>query len=645
MHHTPLIATLVAGLTVAFVFGALAHRLKLSPLVGYLLAGVVVGPFTPGYVADQELATELAELGVILLMFGVGLHFSLKDLLAVRWIAIPGALGQIAVATLLGMGLGHLLGWSLISGLVFGLALSVASTVVLLRALQEQRVVQTNRGRIAVGWLIVEDLAMVLALVLLPALAGAVAGPVGGAPAGAWVIPLGVTLLKVAAFVAFMLVVGRRVIPWVLHWTAHTGSRELFRLAVLAIALGVAFGAAMLFDVSFALGAFFAGMILAESELSQRAAEETLPLRDAFAVLFFVSVGMLFNPLVLVEQPWPLLATVAIVVVGKSLAAFVIVRAFGHDNRTALTISASLAQIGEFSFILAGLAVGLGLLPEAGRDLILASAIISIMLNPFLFAAVVRREKAAAARAAGSLPQAANDQLPTILTDHVIVVGFGRVGRIVAERLEAAEIAYLVIEADDAAGKRAVAAGAETHIGNAADPRVLSAAGLALARRVIVTIPDGFEAGGVVQEARRTNPAITIVTRAHSDAEIEHLTRLGADHAILGERELAQALLAGIHDDGDQPAAEPPAEGGRPILSDVEWALMAGVRELGIGANEAISRAALREAASALGDFSPARLAEGFAGLAEKNHLTPLGSERVRVTQTGFVAAQTAPTH
>jgi CPA2 family monovalent cation:H+ antiporter-2 len=346
-----------------------------------------------------------------------------------------------------------------------------------------------------------------------------------------------------------------------------------------------------------------------------------------------------------VEQPWPLLATVAIVVVGKSLAAFVIVRAFGHDNRTALTISASLAQIGEFSFILAGLAVGLGLLPEAGRDLILASAIISIMLNPFLFAAVVRREKAAAARAAGSLPQAANDQLPTILTDHVIVVGFGRVGRIVAERLEAAEIAYLVIEADDAAGKRAVAAGAETHIGNAADPRVLSAAGLALARRVIVTIPDGFEAGGVVQEARRTNPAITIVTRAHSDAEIEHLTRLGADHAILGERELAQALLAGIHDDGDQPAAEPPAEGGRPILSDVEWALMAGVRELGIGANEAISRAALREAASALGDFSPARLAEGFAGLAEKNHLTPLGSERVRVTQTGFVAAQTAPTH
>ncbi|MES2723655.1 MAG: YbaL family putative K(+) efflux transporter, partial [Pseudomonadota bacterium] len=592
MHHTPLIATLVAGLTVAFVFGALAHRLKLSPLVGYLLAGVVVGPFTPGYVADQELATELAELGVILLMFGVGLHFSLKDLLAVRWIAIPGALGQIAVATLLGMGLGHLLGWSLISGLVFGLALSVASTVVLLRALQEQRVVQTDRGRIAVGWLIVEDLAMVLALVMLPALAGAVAGPVSGAPAGAWVIPLSVTLLKVAAFVVFMLVVGRRVIPWVLHWTAHTGSRELFRLAVLAIALGVAFGAAMLFDVSFALGAFFAGMILAESELSQRAAEETLPLRDAFAVLFFVSVGMLFNPLVLVEQPWPLLATVAIVVVGKSLAAFAIVRAFGHDNRTALTISASLAQIGEFSFILAGLSVSLGLLPEDGRDLILASAIISIMLNPFLFAAVVRREKAVAAKAAGALAKAADDQPPTPLTDHVIVVGFGRVGRIVTERLAAAKIACLVIEADDAAGKRAVAAGVETHIGNAADPRVLTAAGLAVARRLIVTIPDGFEAGGVVQEARRTNPAITIVTRAHSDTEVEHLTRLGADHAVLGAGELAEALLSGIQGDGDPPDAEPePAEGGRPILSDVEWALMAGVRKLGIGVNEAVSRA------------------------------------------------------
>jgi CPA2 family monovalent cation:H+ antiporter-2 len=302
-HHTPLIATIVAGLVVAFILGAVAHRLRLSPLVGYLMAGVLVGPFTPGFVADQSLANELAEIGVILLMLGVGLHFSLKDLMAVRAVAIPGALGQMAAASLLGIGLGVWMGWPIMAGVVFGLALSVASTVVLLRALQERRILQTERGRIAVGWLVVEDLAMVLALVLLPAIAGAMSAEGEGEGAAALLAPLGLTLAKVVGFVAFMLIVGRRVIPWTLHYVAHTGSRELFRLAVFAIALGVAFGAAMLFGVSFALGAFFAGMILAESELSQRAAEETLPLRDAFAVLFFVSVGMLFDPTVLVREP------------------------------------------------------------------------------------------------------------------------------------------------------------------------------------------------------------------------------------------------------------------------------------------------------------------------------------------------------
>jgi CPA2 family monovalent cation:H+ antiporter-2 len=353
-HHTPLIATIVGGLVAAFALGALAQRLKLSPLVGYLMAGVLVGPFTPGYVADQGIANELAEIGVILLMFGVGLHFSLKDLLSVRKIAVPGALVQMTVATLLGMGLAAILGWPMISGFVFGLALSVASTVVLLRALQEHRLVQTDRGKIAVGWLIVEDLAMVLALVLLPALAGALKAGEGAVdPMTAWVAPLGFTVLKVGGFVAFMLIVGRRVVPWLLHYVAHTGSRELFRLAVLAIALGVAFGAASLFGVSFALGAFFAGMILAESELSQRAAEETLPLRDAFAVLFFVSVGMLFNPFVVLENPWTVLAVLGIIIVGKSLAALAIIKAFGRSNTTAVTVAASLAQIGEFSFILA----------------------------------------------------------------------------------------------------------------------------------------------------------------------------------------------------------------------------------------------------------------------------------------------------
>src|SRR5215204_2456211 len=401
-HHTSLIATIVIGLGLAFVCGVLANRLRLSPLVGYLVAGVLVGPFTPGFVADQTLAPQLAEIGVILLMFGVGLHFSLKDLLAVRSIAVPGALGQIALVTLLGFGLAQIFGWGWGAGVIFGLALSVASTVVVLHVLQERRLLETERGRIAVGWLIVEDLVMVLALVLIPALAGLMGGQPAGQTEGeggglvAWLEPrsiwgaLGVTLVRVGAFIALMLVVGRRLIPWVLHYVAHTGSRELFRLAVLAMALGVAFGSAELFGVSFALGAFFAGMILAESPLSQRAAQETLPLRDAFAVLFFVSVGMLFDPTILVTQPGPVLATFAIIVVGNALAAFAIVLAFRYSLRTALTLAASLSQIGEFSFILAGLGVDLKILPEVGRDLILAGALLSILVNPMLFIAVDR---------------------------------------------------------------------------------------------------------------------------------------------------------------------------------------------------------------------------------------------------------------
>ena len=406
---TPLISTIVVGLVLAFVLGALANRFRISPLVGYLLAGVLIGPFTPGYVADQRLANDLAEIGVILLMFGVGLHFTLEDLLSVRAIALPGAIAQIAVATLLGMGLAYLLGWSIGAGLVFGLALSVASTVVLLRALQERRLVETERGRIAVGWLVVEDFVMILALVLLPALAGILKGN-PGAGVGALVAADPVDAGKVAAFVAVMLVIGKRVIPWVLHTVAHTGSRELFRLSVLSIALGVAYGASVLFDVSFALGAFFAGMILSESELSQRAAPETLPLRDAFAVLFFVSVGMLVDPMIVVSEPLPLLATLLIIMLGKSVAAFVIVRLFGYPTSHALTVSASLAQIGEFSFILAGLGVSLALLPEHGRDLILAGAIISILLNPVLFACLdwylARPGQARAPRAELGAPEA-----------------------------------------------------------------------------------------------------------------------------------------------------------------------------------------------------------------------------------------------
>ncbi len=396
MHHdTPLIATIVVGLCLAFALGLLAQRLRLPLIAGYLMAGVIVGPFTPGYVADQKLATELAELGVILLMFGVGLHFSVRDLLSVKTIAVPGAVGQIAVATGAGALLSWALGWGLGAGVIFGLSLSVASTVVLLRALQDRGLVESDRGKIAVGWLIVEDLVMVIALVLIPPLAGLLGGaeqPVEGQAAEVAALGFGpvaatlmVTFVKVGAFVALMLVVGRRVIPAILHYVAHTGSRELFRLSVLAIALGVAFGSSTLFGVSFALGAFFAGMVMAGSTLSQQATRETLPLRDAFAVLFFVSVGMLFNPAVLVEQPLALLATVAIIVGVKSAAAYGIVRAFGYEREVGLTIAASLAQIGEFSFILIVMGLTLGIVPPEAKDLVVAGAMLSILGNPLLF--------------------------------------------------------------------------------------------------------------------------------------------------------------------------------------------------------------------------------------------------------------------
>ncbi|MES2884801.1 MAG: YbaL family putative K(+) efflux transporter [Pseudomonadota bacterium] len=534
MHHTPLIATLVAGLVLAFVSGALAHRLKVSPLIGYLLAGVMVGPFTPGFVADQALANELAEIGVILLMFGVGLHFSMKDLLSVKAIAVPGAVVQIAVATLMGMGLAHWLGWSLMAGFVFGLALSVASTVVLLRALQERRLVDTQRGRIAVGWLIVEDLMMVLALVLIPAIAS-----VDDAGAHARDGTLGIVAIavgKAAAFVVFMLLVGRRVIPKLLHWVAQTGSRELFSLSVLAIALGVAFGAAMLFGVSFALGAFFAGMILNESPLSARAAEESLPMRDAFAVLFFVSVGMLFNPAIIVDAPVALAATLAIILFGKSLAAYVIVRAFGHPNQTALTISASLAQIGEFSFILVGLGVSLQLLPQQGQDLVLAGAIFSILLNPLLFKLFVRNQPE-------KLAEPVADLKPTTLHGHTILVGYGRVGSLIGAGLKRAGEPFVVIEDRKIPAAAALADGAEILSGNAADPKVLKAANLAGARRLFVAIPQVFEAGQVVSQAVLANPDLKILARAHSDAEVTHLQAQGATATIMGEAEIARGML------------------------------------------------------------------------------------------------------
>ena len=565
-HATPLIATLVAGICLAFVAGLVAHRFRLPPIAGYLLAGVVIGPFTPGFVADQNLANELAEIGVILLMFGVGLHFSLKDLLSVRAIAIPGAIGQIVVATVFGLLLGLAMGWSAGSGFVFGLSLSVASTVVLLRALQERRMVETEKGRIAIGWLIVEDLVMVLTLVLLPPLAGVLGGTAQTANVdpeltralgiGAVWTALGVTALKVSAFIALMLIVGRKVIPLVLHYVAHTGSRELFRLSVLAIALGVAYGSAKLFGVSFALGAFFAGMVLAESQLSQQAARETLPLRDAFAVLFFVSVGMLFNPVNLIERPLAILATIVTIIFIKSAAAYLIVKAFRYPRTIALTIAASLAQIGEFSFILVVLGVGLDLLPPVAQDLVVAGALFSILVNPLLFMAVDHYGAKLDAQVPAHGPVAGDESTsqpeetiphedapePTTLTDHAVVVGYGRVGRRIAERLKVAGIPLLVIEERAGVAEALRESGIEA-IGEPAGNRgVLAQANIAAARWFVTAIPDAFAAGTLIEQARSANGAIAIVARATSQAEADHLRQFGANHIVIAKDELAAAM-------------------------------------------------------------------------------------------------------
>ena len=533
-HHTPLIGTIVAGLVFAFAAGALAHKLRIPPIAGYLLAGVLVGPFTPGIVADTKLAMELAEIGVILLMFGVGLHFSLKDLLSVRGIAVPGAIAQIGVATLLGTGLGLSMGWEVLGSVVFGLALSVASTVVLLRALQSRDILQTERGRIAVGWLIVEDLAMVLALVLLPVVVTIQNSP-DGTGTGDLLKSIAVVVIKVIGFFAAMLIVGKRIIPSLLHWTAHTGSRELFRLAVLAIALGVAFGAAVVFDVSFALGAFFAGMILGETQLSRRAAEETLPLRDAFAVLFFVSVGMLFDPKVIVEQPLPLLGTVAIILVGKSLAAFAIVRLFGHPMQTALTVSVSLAQIGEFSFILAALGVSLGVLTGDARDLILAGAIISILLNPLLFSLVVKP---------GRVSSAAEPAPPPTPPTRTVLIGYGRVGQLIATRVRERGERLTVIEDQRDMAALAEQAGISVIIGDATSAGVLELARIDTASTLLLATPEGIEAGVITVRARAINPGLRIIARAHSDDQVEDLAHRGADHVVMGEREIALRMAA-----------------------------------------------------------------------------------------------------
>ena len=551
-HNIPQITTLAAGFSVALVLGFLAERIKVPALVGYLLAGILIGPGTPGFVADVHLAAQLSEIGVMLLMFGVGLHFSLNDLLAVKRLAVPGAVVQMSLATVLGMAVAWWWGWSWGAGLIFGLSLSCASTVVLLKALEARGVLDSMNGRIAVGWLVVEDLATVLVLVLLPPLAGVLGGSVAEVanPQPLW-LTIAKTLLQVAAFIAIMLVAGRRVLPWLLWQISRTGSRELFTLAVIVAAIGIAYGAAQLFSVSFALGAFFAGMVMRESEFSHRAATESLPLRDAFSVLFFVSVGMLFEPAILLEQPVHVLGVVAIIMFGKSLAAFGLVLALRYPLNTALTVSASLAQIGEFSFILAGLGLSLGLLPAEGMSLVLAGALISIALNPLLFAAVepLRRWILQRSALARQLEQRTDPyaELPTsterkYLQGQVVLVGYGRVGKRIAEALEASGIAYVVVEQNRELVEDLRQQGKVAVSGNAADPVVLVQAHVAEAAMLVVATPDLFNLRQMAEMARTLNSSIEIVLRTHSEDESVLLCKDGIGKVFFGEEELAKGM-------------------------------------------------------------------------------------------------------
>jgi CPA2 family monovalent cation:H+ antiporter-2 len=550
-----LITTIAAALGLALIMGFIAARLRLPALVGYLIAGIIIGPATPGFVADIELSNQLAEIGVMLLMFGVGLHFSLDDLLAVRRIALPGAIVQIVAATLLGIGVTALWGWSLAAGIVFGLALSVASTVVLLRALESRGVLESVNGRIAVGWLVVEDLVMVLVLVLLPPFSVWLGGnspiPAEGAGDQSLLITLVFTLGRVSVFVALMLVVGRRLFPWLLWQIARTGSRELFTLCVIAAAVGIAYGSAELFGVSFALGAFFAGMVMRESPLSYRAAEESLPLRDAFSVLFFVSVGMLFDPHILISEPIHVIVVVAIIVFGKSLAAFFLVLLFRYPLNTALTVSASLAQIGEFSFILATLGVSLRLLPTEGQSLILAGAIISIALNPLVFHAIEPAQ--AWIRSRSKLAQTLerpDDPLAVLpmtvdlnrLTGQVVLVGYGRVGRRIGEALAANGISFVVAEENREIVEKLRESGVPAVSGDASEPTVLIQAHIHRARMLVIATPDTLDVRRMIEIARTVNPRIQTVVRTHSEEEAALLEKENAGKVFLGEHELALAM-------------------------------------------------------------------------------------------------------
>jgi CPA2 family monovalent cation:H+ antiporter-2 len=557
-HNISLITTIAAAFGVALILGFIAERIKMPALIGYLVAGIIIGPATPGFVADVHLASQLSEIGIMLLMFGVGLHFSPADLLAVRNVAVPGALVQMGLTSALGISMALWWQWSLGGALVFGLALACASTVVLLKSLERRNLLDTMNGRIAVGWLVVQDLATVLVLVLLPPLASILGGPAAAvANATPLWLTIGKTLFQVGAFIAIMTVVGRRALPWLLWQVARTGSRELFTLSVIAIAIVIAYGASALFSVSFALGAFAAGTVMRESEFSHRAAEESLPLRDAFSVLFFVSVGMVADPMILVEQPLKVAAVIALIVFGNSLAALFLLLVLRYPMATALTVAVSLGQIGEFSIILAGLGLSLGLLPSEGMSLVLAGVLISIALNSFLFKAVdpLRRWILKHSETARTLEQRQDPyaELPMAterqyLEGQVVLIGFGRVGRRIAGALDAAKIPYVVVEQNrelvEALRKRGIAAVS----GNAADPAVLIQAHIANAAMLIIATPNPVNVRKMADTARALNPPIEIVLRTHSEDESQLLDQEGIGAVFFGEQELAKGMSAHILD-------------------------------------------------------------------------------------------------
>lgn len=552
--NIPLITTLATGLGLALALGFVATLLRLPAIVGYLMAGVLVGPYTPGFVANSEITYELSEIAVMLLMFGVGLHLSLKDLLEVKNIAVPGAILQIIVATLLGLSMALGWGWSVGGALVFGIALSVASTVVLLRALEERGLLASVNGKIAVGWLIVEDLAMVLVLVILPPLGEWLTSNVNG-DLFLLLEKLGLTVLKVTAFIAIMLIIGRKVFPRILWWIARTGTRELFTLCVVTAAITIAYIAAKLFGVSFALGAFFAGLTLGESPLSHRAAEESLPLREAFAVLFFISVGMLFDPNIILTHYIQIIMVVAIIIFGKTLAAAFLVLCFRYPLNTALTVSASLAQIGEFSFILTNMGVNLKLLPVAGQNLIVAGALVSISLNPLLFSMINPlqtwikkhvRLKRHADKSIDPLTNLPKTTTKKVLADHVVLVGYGRVGKRIGEILALQEIPFVVVEENRSIVKRLRKLKIAAVVGDATNPSILNKTHIEKANILVIAIPNNLHVRNLIKTARALNPKIKLLVRTHTDEETVLLERENVEKIFYAEVELAESMTSYI---------------------------------------------------------------------------------------------------